>query len=117
MEPMGTRYADSLGHVTERYLCFLEERAKGGVSLIVNEASRLMKPLPWPPFNLAINDDKCIPGLSDLTRTVKKYDTRIMIELAHLGIIGSDYDPDLVPAAPSPFRHHVTGVVLGNDEG
>ena len=24
MEPMGTRYADSRGHVTERYLSFLE---------------------------------------------------------------------------------------------
>jgi 2,4-dienoyl-CoA reductase-like NADH-dependent reductase (Old Yellow Enzyme family)/thioredoxin reductase len=112
MEPIGTRYADSYGHMTERYKCFLEERAKGGISLIINEASRMIKPLPWPPFNLAINDDKCIPGLLDLTRSIKKYDTKMFIELAHLGIIGSEHDPHLVPAAPSAFRYHVTGVML-----
>lgn len=112
MEPIGTRYADSRGHVTERYLSFLEERARGGVALITNEASRMIKPPPWPPFNLAINDDHCIPGLSEIVRTVKKYDTRILIELVHLGIIGSEFDPGLVPAAPSPYRYHVSGVML-----
>jgi 2,4-dienoyl-CoA reductase-like NADH-dependent reductase (Old Yellow Enzyme family)/thioredoxin reductase len=112
MEPIGTRYADSQGHITDRYIFFLEERAKGGVGLIINEASRMMKPLPWPPFNLAINDDQCIPGLLKLTRIIKKYDTKIFIELAHLGIIGSEHDPNLVPAAPSAFRYHVTGVML-----
>lgn len=112
MEPIGTRYADSQGHITDRYKYFLAERAKGGIGLIINEASRMIKPLPWPPFNLAINDDKCIPGLLELTRTIKKYDTKIFIELAHLGIIGSEHDPNLVPAAPSAFRYHVTGVML-----
>jgi 2,4-dienoyl-CoA reductase-like NADH-dependent reductase (Old Yellow Enzyme family)/thioredoxin reductase len=112
MEPIGTRYADSYGHITDRYKYFLEERAKGGIGLIINEASRMTRPLPWPPFNLAINDDNCIPGLSELTRIIKKYDTKIFIELAHLGIIGSEHDPNLVPAAPSPFRYHVTGVML-----
>ena len=112
MEPIGTRYADSYGHVTDRYKYFLEERAKGGVGLIINEASHMIKPLPWPPFNLAIHDDQCIPGLSELTRIIKQYDTRIFIELAHLGIIGSEHDPNLVPAAPSAFRYHVTGVML-----
>ena len=42
MEPIGTRYADSRGHMTDRYLSFLEERAKGGVALITNEASRMI---------------------------------------------------------------------------
>jgi 2,4-dienoyl-CoA reductase-like NADH-dependent reductase (Old Yellow Enzyme family)/NADPH-dependent 2,4-dienoyl-CoA reductase/sulfur reductase-like enzyme len=112
MEPIGTRYADSRGHMTDRYLSFLEERAKGGVALITNEASRMIKPMPWPPFNLAINDDKCIPGLSEMTRMVKRHDTRIVIELAHLGIIASELDPGLVPAAPSPYRYHVSGVML-----
>ncbi len=112
MEPIGTRYADSRGHVTEKYLSFLEERARGGVGLITNEASRMIKPPPWPPFNLAINDDGCIPGLSEIVRTVKKYDTRILIELVHLGIIGSESDPGLVPPAPSPYRYHVSGVML-----
>jgi 2,4-dienoyl-CoA reductase-like NADH-dependent reductase (Old Yellow Enzyme family)/thioredoxin reductase len=112
MEPIGTRYADSRGHVTEKYLSFLEERARGGIGLITNEASRMIKPPPWPPFNLAINDDGCIPGLSEIVRTVKKYDTRILIELVHLGIIGSESDPGLVPPAPSPYRYHVSGVML-----
>ena len=112
MEPMGTRYADSRGHVTEKYLSFIEERAKGGIGLIVNEASRMIKPPPWPPFNLAINDDRCIPGLSKMVQTVKKHDTKILIELVHLGIIGSESDPGLVPAAPSPYRYHVSGVML-----
>jgi 2,4-dienoyl-CoA reductase-like NADH-dependent reductase (Old Yellow Enzyme family)/thioredoxin reductase len=112
MEPIGTRYADSYGHMTERYISFLEERAKGGIGLIINEASRMIKPLPWPPFNLAINDDQCIPGLLELTRTIKKYDTKIFIELTHLGIVGSEHDPNLVPPAPSAFRYHVTGVTL-----
>jgi len=112
MEPIGTRYADSQGHITDRYISFLEERAKGGVGLIINEASRMIKPLPWPPFNLAINDDQCIPGLSKLTRTIKKFDTKIFIELTHLGIVGSEHDPNLVPPAPSAFRYHVTGVTL-----
>ena len=112
MEPMGTRYADSRGHVTERYLAYIEERAKGGVALITNEASRMMKPPPWPPFNLAINDDACIPGLSQMAAAVKKHDVHIIIELAHLGIIGSEFDPGLVPVAPSPFRYHVSGLML-----
>lgn len=112
MEPIGTRYADSRGHVTERYLAFLEERARGGIALITNEASRMIKPPPWPPFNLAINDDACIPGLSEITAVAKKHDTRILIELVHLGIIGSEFDPGLVPPAPSPYRYHVSGVML-----
>ena len=112
MEPMGTRYADSLGHVTDRYVAFIEERAKGGVALITNEASRMLKPPPWPPFNLAINDDQCIPGLTRLTGVAKQHDARMIIELAHLGIIGSEYDPGLVPVSPSPYKYHVSGVML-----
>ena len=45
MPPMGTNYATEDGYVTKRLLDYYEERAKGGVGLIIVEVACIDQPV------------------------------------------------------------------------
>ena len=67
MPPMVTNYATEDGAVTEQYKDYLRERAKGGVGLIIVEATYVH---PWGKGfvnNLGIDRDELVPGLRELT--------------------------------------------------
>ncbi|HJD96677.1 FAD-dependent oxidoreductase [Mailhella massiliensis] len=82
---MVTDMAVDGGYVTERLLSYYEERAKGGVGLIIVEATSIDPSGKTFLHGLDISDDRFIPGLRLLTRRVHAHGARIAIQLQHGG--------------------------------
>jgi 2,4-dienoyl-CoA reductase (NADPH2) len=86
MTPMGSNLAEADGHVGERIQRYYEERARGGVGLLIVGVGAIS----WPegacnPNQVAISDDAFLPGLSELTRRAHAHGARIAIQLQHAG--------------------------------
>jgi len=84
----GTLFCDDEGHITDEDLGHYEALARGGVGLIITEATLFDVPLSIPGHwarMFRVNDDKCLPGLSKLTRVTHKHGCPIFLELFHAG--------------------------------
>lgn len=84
MSPMLTCYADG-EFVSDRYLAFLMARARGGVGLITTEVAHVHPLGRLEPNELAIYDDKFLPGLMKLTEAIHKTGTKIAMQIGHGG--------------------------------
>ncbi len=84
----GTLFCDENGHVADEDVGHYEALAKGGVGLIITEATLFDVPLSIPGHwarMFRVNDDKCLPGLSRLTEVTHKHGCPIFLELFHAG--------------------------------
>jgi len=101
---MVTNYGSEEGFVTEQLKDYYAARARGGVGLIIVEAtcveSHAGKGLQR---QLLIDDDRFVPGLSDLVQAVKKHGAKIAIQLHHAGSEGRQSLTGVQPVAPSPI--------------
>lgn len=111
MAAMGTGYCHPEGYSTPEYIAFMEERAKGGTGLLMTGVTRILSEIGMRPGSMGIYDDKLIPALSEMVRTVKKYDTKIFMQLHHSGTRTSEETKAITPSAPSAVLHFRTGVV------
>lgn len=90
MEPMGNGIAEPNGDVSPEDIAFYEARAKGGVGLIMSEATSVdSKTGRGNPNNMCVDQDHCIPGLRKLTDRMHQYGCAFFIELYHPGRQGS----------------------------
>ena len=90
MEPMGNGIAEPNGDVSPEDIAFYEARAKGGVGLIMSEATSVdSKTGRGNPNNMCVDQDHCIPGLKRLADRIHKYDSAFFVELYHPGRQGS----------------------------
>jgi len=106
MPPMVSSFGSSDGRVTEQAVGYYEQRAKGGVGLIIVEATCVDSPIgKLSPYQLVIDDDKFIPGLSDLACAIQEHGAKAAIQLHHAGGNTSSAVTGLQPVAPSavPF--------------
>jgi 2,4-dienoyl-CoA reductase-like NADH-dependent reductase (Old Yellow Enzyme family)/thioredoxin reductase len=104
MPPMGTNMGTPDGHVTEEIVCYYRERAKGGVGLIVVETTCVDAPGgKTTAYQLAIDDDKFIPGLSRLAETIHRHGARAVLQLQHGGRGTKSSITGIQPVAPSPI--------------
>jgi len=104
MPPMGTNMGTPDGHVTEEIVCYYRERAKGGVGLIVVETTCVDAPGgKTTAYQLAIDDDKFIPGLSRLAETIHRHGARTVLQLQHGGRGTKSSITGIQPVAPSPI--------------
>jgi 2,4-dienoyl-CoA reductase (NADPH2) len=86
MSPMGSNLAQEDGHLGERIKRYYEERASGGVGLIIVGVGAISFPAgACNPNQIAISDDAFLPGLSDLTRRVHAHGAKIAIQIQHAG--------------------------------
>ncbi|MBI2831795.1 MAG: FAD-dependent oxidoreductase [Chloroflexi bacterium] len=85
MAPMGTQYSDERGMMTERGLKFYEERAKGGVGLIIFESTVVDTSTRSRHESASLATDASIPSFQQLTEIVHKHGARIAVQLSHLG--------------------------------
>ncbi len=86
MPAMGTGMAGPYGEITDHQIRYYEERAKGGVGLIITEFTSIDYELGRGIVNqLRIDEDRFIPGLHRLARAVQKYGTKIFVQLHHAG--------------------------------
>ena len=79
MAPMVTRYAGESGEVTQRMVDYYLERARGGVGLIVIEATYYSP--GGNPGRLSIYDDKFKPGLKWLVDKIRETGCKAALEL------------------------------------
>src|ERR1700754_2478134 len=83
MAAMGTGYCHPEGYSTPEYIAFMEERAKGGTGLLMTGVTRILSEIGMRPGSMGIYNEKLIPALRELVTAVKKYDTKIFMQLHH----------------------------------
>lgn len=83
--PMEVLYCDENGMVTDRYLKYVEARAKGGFGLIINEAHAVMKGTGGFRRCSGMWMDEQIEGQSKVAAAAHKYGAKIAIQLIHVG--------------------------------
>ena len=106
MTPMITETADKGGYISQRTIDYYAERAKGGVGLIVVEASCVQSPVGrgFEP-QIDVDDDKFIPGLSRLADGIKKHGARSCIQLYHSGPAAHKHITGQQPRSPSAVSY------------
>jgi len=83
--PMERNYCNMDGSVTQRYIDHLVAKAKGGVGLIVVEATYIDPRGKGRVYQLGAYDDKLIPGLKRMAQAVHEFGTKIALELVFGG--------------------------------
>lgn len=111
MPAMGTALASACGEITEHHIAYYEERARGGVGLIIFEACLVEAALGKSDFaNPRIDDHRYIPMMHRLANAIHKYDTRIFAQLHHAGRqSNSALTGGLQIVAPSPEPSPIIG--------
>ena len=100
MAAMGSNFASEDGHASEQLTAYYEERARGGVGLIILETSAIT----WPagasmPNMVGFSKDEFIPTLQSLTQRVHKHGAKIAAQLNHSGKIAQE---DVIAGRPIP---------------
>ncbi len=86
MTAMGVGAAGNDGTANKRVSDYYEERAKGGVGLIITEVTRINGAHGVAiPGQLGVNSDAHIEPLSKMVDRVHKHGTKIMVQLHHPG--------------------------------
>ncbi|MBI4287853.1 MAG: FAD-dependent oxidoreductase [Chloroflexi bacterium] len=120
MAPMGTRYgAETLG-VSDRLIAYYAERAKGGVGLIIVEATCVDRKHSGLYYTLTLDRDAFIPGHAELVEAVHRHGAAVALQLFHPGRHADpDYNDGHLPVAPSPLaspRTRITPRELSVDD-
>ncbi|MDB3881715.1 NAD(P)/FAD-dependent oxidoreductase [Gammaproteobacteria bacterium] len=100
MAAMGSNFASQDGYVSEQLAAYYEERAKGGVGLIILETSAIT----WPagasmPNMIGFSKDEFIPTLQSLTQRIHQHGAKIAAQLNHSGKIAQE---DVIAGRPIP---------------
>jgi 2,4-dienoyl-CoA reductase-like NADH-dependent reductase (Old Yellow Enzyme family)/thioredoxin reductase len=105
MAPMESGLADN-GVVTELVRNYYEERAKGGVGLIIPGVLSIDFPMGASSnHQIAVSDDKYIPGLKTLTDVIHKHGAKIAAQFQHAGRLAlNDMLQGKAPMTPSDMR-------------
>jgi 2,4-dienoyl-CoA reductase-like NADH-dependent reductase (Old Yellow Enzyme family)/thioredoxin reductase len=85
MPPMVRNYADAKGFVTTQYVDHIARIAKGGVGMMILEASYITQEGKGFVNQLGIQSDACIPGLKKLAVVAHKNGVKIGIQIYHAG--------------------------------
>lgn len=106
---MGVNLADKDGFCGDRIVAYHERQAEGGVGLIVMGVTGV----GWPrgsnqPGQIAISDDKYMPGLKRVVDAVHKHGAKIAAQLHHGGLVAVEDKkygrPLWVPSIPAPAQ-------------
>ncbi len=105
MSAMGVEIAEEDGHAGEPIIAYYEERARGGVGLIITEVCAVAYPRGATAHRqLAISSDDYLPGLRELTDRVHRHDAKIALQMVHHGKVArvdvKDGRPLLMPSLP-----------------
>ncbi|MBJ19639.1 MAG: FAD-dependent oxidoreductase [bacterium] len=86
MSAMGVEIAEEDGHAREPIIAYYEERARGGVGLIITEVAAVAYPHgATAQRQLAISSDDHLPGLRELTDRVHRHGAKIALQMVHHG--------------------------------
>ncbi|MHB9114873.1 MAG: oxidoreductase [Thermoleophilia bacterium] len=98
MPPMSTRLSNADGSVTQRLIDYYEERAIGGVGLIIVEYSYIDEERSKAAVcQLGAYSDNLLPGLSELSEAIQRRGAKTFLQICH----GGGQSPaDLISGAP-----------------
>ncbi|MGL6016094.1 MAG: FAD-dependent oxidoreductase, partial [Selenomonadaceae bacterium] len=102
--PMLTEYAAEDGSLTERYIRYYEEKAKGGWGLIICEDTSV------DPYGAGFKNlpglwmDEFIPAHRELTERVHRYGAKIAVQTYHAGRESDSSIKGRRPVAPSAIQ-------------
>jgi 2,4-dienoyl-CoA reductase-like NADH-dependent reductase (Old Yellow Enzyme family)/thioredoxin reductase len=111
MPAMGTNFTGTDGMVCDRNLSYYRERARGGVGLIIVEAVYIHQSGKHRANGIGAADDRFIPGLQRLAKTIRDEGAVPAIQLIHTGRLMSSKSSGLPVLAPSAVPHRMTGEV------
>ena len=105
MSAMGVEIAEEDGHAREPIIAYYEERARGGVGLIITEVCAVAYPRGATAHRqLAISSDDHLPGLRELTDRVHRHGAKIALQMVHHGKVArvdvKEGRPVLMPSLP-----------------
>lgn len=102
MAPMSTQLASPDGSVTREMVAYFEERARGGVGMILPGYAFVDNKLSKASVNqLGCHDDAMVPGLNMLVESLRPYGTRVFLQLCHAGRQTDRSVIGRVPVGPS----------------
>lgn len=121
MPPMDTNLGSPDGFVTSSLVDYYEERARGGVGLIIVECTSVDYPRgKVTRGQISIDDDKYLDGLSGLAQAIKKGGARAAIQLEHGGGVTHSAISGHQPVGPSetisPLGEPVRELTVGEIE-
>lgn len=106
---MATNYCSDEGRITEKYIKYMEEKAKGGFKLLFTEDYEVYQNGKASTYLPSLRDDSMIEGNRKLTEAVHKYGTKIFCQLYHPGRQISHFgNGGVQPISPSAIKDPVT---------
>lgn len=91
MAPMGTNYGEQNGEMSFLHMDYYEQRAQGGVGMIIVENACVDFPLGSNgTTQIRIDHDNYIPRFYKLCETIHQYGTCIAVQLNHAGASAMD---------------------------
>ena len=105
MSPMGSNLAEEDGFCGERIARYYEARAEGGAAMVIMGSVGIAYPRgSGNARQVAVSDDKYIPGLKQVADAVHKHGCKIALQLQHAGAVAVNEPPKglplLVPSTP-----------------
>lgn len=113
MVPMQVLYGELSGAPGERAIRYYEERARGGVGLIIVEATAMddVNNVPWD-HQLSLAADRFRGDFQQLTEAVHRHECRVFVQLHHYGAksaptaSGAPWACSEIPALPGGRSGH-----------
>lgn len=91
MTPMGCGLANTDGTITDEFIAYYAERAKGGAALLYTEVACVNSEHGRRAFRqIWLTDESQLPMLRKLTETIHQYDCAIFPQLLHPGVVSSN---------------------------
>ena len=109
MPAMDTNFGDKKGNVTEDMIKYYQERAKGGVGLIIVEGAYFDRRGGQSEKMLCNASDDRIEGFRKLTEAIKKNGSRVLLQLYHAGSQSSSFITGMTPVSASDVPCRLTG--------
>jgi 2,4-dienoyl-CoA reductase-like NADH-dependent reductase (Old Yellow Enzyme family)/thioredoxin reductase len=108
MPPMVRNYADENGLVTPRYVAHIDRVARGGVGMMILEASFIRQDGKGRTHELGMHTDDVIPGIKRLVDAAHAHGAVIGPQIFHAGRQTSSKVTGTQPVGPSPISDPTT---------
>lgn len=102
MAPMTTNWAPDDGTISQKMIDYWEERAKGGVGLIIFEAVTIDAAFPYIIRTVGLWDDNLIPSFKRFVDAMHAHGAKVAPQISHPGPESFSWLKGVQPVGPSP---------------
>lgn len=102
LPPLNNNYTRG-GFMTEESIDFYVSRARGGAGLVIIEATSVDYPRSRSVLNPALDDDKYIPAFVQIAEGCHAYNSKVFVQISHVGRQTRKSVTGMDPVAPSPI--------------